>query len=117
MVTLHRGQRVNAAAARLSTAWLQRRREAAAAAAAAMVKRTTTLKGAEMLSRRLLRGPIAYFVHCIGQLQRRGIVHQAPMTAAGNREHYSLLLNGKLVEEEMAGNVMQKPVVLDHDYP
>ena len=76
-----------------------------------------TLNGAEMLSRRLLRGPIAYFDDCIGQLQRRVIVHQAPMTAAGNREHYSLVLNGKLVEEEMAGNAMQRPVVLEHDYP
>ncbi len=44
-----------------------------------------TLKGAEMLSRRMLKGPITYFDHCIGQLQRRGIVHRAPMTAAGSR--------------------------------
>ena len=76
-----------------------------------------TLKGAEMLSRRLLRGPIAYFDHCIGQLQRRGIVHQAQIPAAGSRERYSLVLNGKLINEGMAGNVTQRPVVVEHDYP
>ena len=30
-----------------------------------------TLKGAEILSRRLLRGPVAYLDHCIGQLQKK----------------------------------------------
>ena len=60
---------------------------------------------------------MAYFDHCIGQLQRKAVVHRTPMPAAGSREHYSLVLNGKLIAEEMAGNAMQKPIELEDDYP
>ena len=76
-----------------------------------------TLKGAEILSKRLLKRPIAYFDHCIGQLQRKNIVHRTPMPAAGSREHYSLVLNGKMISEEMAGNSKERPTELADDYP
>ena len=76
-----------------------------------------TPKGAEILSKRLLRGPVAYFDHCIGQLQRRGVVHRTPMPAAGSREHYPLVLDGKMIAEEMAGKAMQKPTELEEEYP
>jgi len=60
-----------------------------------------TPMGLHLLARRLLRGPAAYFDHCIGELQRNGVVETAAHPIAGSRAHFSLVLNGTPAMEEM----------------
>ena len=48
-----------------------------------------TPKGIQLLRNRLLRGPSCFYDHCVGELQRTGIVKMMKRPLCGSRRHFS----------------------------
>ena len=63
-----------------------------------------TYKGVSLIKDRLLRGPPAYFDHCIAELQRSGLVHLMNRPICCSRRHFSLVSakEGKWIQDELA---------------
>ena len=60
-----------------------------------------TVKGIDLLKRRILCGSVAYFDQCMGELIRAGVAIRASRPLAGSRKHYSMVDGGKLQNEEL----------------
>ena len=63
-----------------------------------------TYKGVSLIQDRLLRGPPAYFDHCISQLQKSKVVHLLARPICGSRRHFSLVTSkeGTWIQDELA---------------
>ena len=60
-----------------------------------------TVKGIDLLKRRILCGNVAYFDQCMCELIRAGVAIRASRPLAGSRQHYSMVDGGKLQNEEL----------------
>ena len=63
-----------------------------------------TAKGIQYLRDRLLKGPPCFFDHCVGELQRTGVVKMMKRPLCGSRRHFSLATagTGAWIQEELA---------------
>ena len=63
-----------------------------------------TPKGLQLLRNRLLRGPPCFYDHCVGEMQRTGIVKMMNRPLCGSRRHFSLVTAGNCtcIQEELA---------------